>query len=224
MPSETLEIGGCATLESQDRSQFLAHMTEGLHALAQPLTILRSSVPALAAVDISPAKQQRYLELSVRQVHRACSLFECLQDLMIAGQTQADCAPINLSTMVAAVAEDQQEALLELGVELRVLLPVDLPTALGDDTRTRQVLSAGLSVAALVSTAGDVIQVTATTRHQCVELIFEKDRDHGIPLESHERLNLRLAQTNMLSQQGEYECSEAPFKVRLAWPCLPAVP
>ena len=224
MLSETSEMGACVAVEPQDRALFFAHMTEGLHAMAQPLTILRSSVPALAAADVSPAKQQRYLELSVRQVHRACTLFECLQDLMIAGQTQADCTPVDLSAMVAAVAEDHKEALLELGIELRVQLPGDLPMALGDDTRTRQAISAGLTVAALVSASGDVIHMAATPCHQRVELILQVDRVHGVRLESHERLNLRLAQTNMLSQQGDYECIEDPFRVRLAWPCVPGEP
>jgi light-regulated signal transduction histidine kinase (bacteriophytochrome) len=224
MASETLQIDDCATLGSPDCSQFAAHMAEGLHAMAQPLTILRSSVPALAAVGVSPAKRQRYLELSVRQVQRACKVFECLQDLVVANQTQADRASIDLSAMIATVAEDQKEELQKLGIELRVLLASDIPMALGDATRTRQALSAGLTVAVLGSASGDVIQVSATARHQRVELIIEKDRVHGIPLESHERLNLGLAQTNMLSQQGIYECIEDPFRIRLTLPCFSAEP
>jgi light-regulated signal transduction histidine kinase (bacteriophytochrome) len=224
MPSETLEIGGCAKAEPQDLAQFFADITEGLHAMAQPLTILRSSVPALAAVDLSPAKQRRYLELSVRQVQRACSLFECLQDLVVASQTPADCEPIDLSAMVAAVAADQQDALRELGIELHVLLPSGLPLALGDAARTRHALIAGLTVAALVSASGDVIHIMAAARNQRVELTLQIDRSHGLHLESHERLNLRVAQTNMLSQHGDYECTEDPFRVRLGVPCLPAEP
>lgn len=223
MSSATSEIDGCIT-EPQDLSQFLAHMTEGLHAMAQPLTILRSTIPASAAADVSPAKQQRYLELSVRQVQRACMLFECLQDLVVSSQTQADCVPIDLSVMVAAVARDQREALRELGTELLVLLPGDLPQAVGDATRTRQALLAGLTVAASVSTAGDVIEVGATARDQRVELILQIDRVHGMQLGSQERLNLRLAQTNIVSQRGEYECIEDPFRIRLSLPCMPAVP
>jgi light-regulated signal transduction histidine kinase (bacteriophytochrome) len=205
-------------------SQVLAHMTEGLHAMAQPLTILRSSIPASAAVDVSPAKQQRYLDLSVRQVQRVCMLFECLQDLVVSSQTQADCDPVDLSVMVAAVAEDQRETLRELGVELLVLLPGDLPWAMGDATRTRQALLAALTVAASVSASGDVIEVAATAGNQRVELILQIDRVHGIQLGSQERLNLRLAQTNILSQRGEYECIEDPFRVRLSLPCMPALP
>lgn len=224
MPSEISEMGGCATAEPQDLSLFFADMTEGLHAMAQPLTILRSSIPALAAVNVSPAKQRRYLELSIRQVQRACSLFDCLQDLVVASQTPADCEPIDLSAMVAAVVEGQQAALQELGVELRVQLPGDLPLALGDTARTRQALTAGLAAAALVSVSGNVIYITAAACNQHVELILKIDGIHGIRLESHERLNLRLAQTNMLSQQGNYECTEDPFRIRLAVPCLSAEP
>ena len=217
MPSEPPEAGGSSTQESQDLAQFLAHMTEGLHAMAQPLTILRSSVPALAAAGITPEKQQRYLELSVRQVQRACALFDCLQDLVVAGQTQAECAPFDFAAMVAAVAEDRKKALQELGVELRVHLPA-VPLVLGDASRTHQALTAGVSVAASVSVPGDVIEIAATARNRRVELVLHLDRVHGRRLESPERLTLRLAQGNIASQRGEYECIEDPFRVQFALP------
>jgi light-regulated signal transduction histidine kinase (bacteriophytochrome) len=224
MPSETLEIDGCRTAEAQGPSGFLADMAEGLHAMAQPLTILRSSVAASADANVSPAKRQRYLELSVRQVQRACMLFDCLQDLVVASQIPADCEPVDLAAMVAAMAGDQRAALQEAGIELRVLLPGDLPRALGDGSRTGQALSAGLKVAAMVSAAGDVIQISAATCNYLVELILRNDRVHGASLGSEERLNLRLAQTNVVSQRGEFECTEDPFMVRLALPCMPPEP
>jgi light-regulated signal transduction histidine kinase (bacteriophytochrome) len=218
MPSEAPEIGGSSTLEPKDLSQFFAHMTEGLHAMAQPLTILRSSVPALAAVDVTPAKQQRYLELSIRQVQRACALFDCLQDLLVTAQALADCAPFDFAAMVATVADDRRKALQELGVELRVQLPGDLPMVLGDASRTRQALTAGFTAAALISASGDIIDVAAAARNRRVELVLHIDRVHGMCLESQERLNLRLAQVNIVSQRGDYECTEDPFRVRMALP------
>lgn len=186
--------------------------------MAQPLTILRSSVPALAAVDVTPAKRQRYLELSIRQVQRVCALFDCLQDLVVTAQAQPDCAPFDFAAMVATVADDHRLAFQEREVELRVQLPGDLPAALGDASRTRQALTAGFTAAALVSASGDVIEVAATARNRRVELVLQIDRVHGIRLESQERLNLRLAQANIASQRGDYECTEDPFRVRLALP------
>jgi light-regulated signal transduction histidine kinase (bacteriophytochrome) len=218
MPSEPPETGGSSTLERQDLSQFFAHMTEGLHAMAQPLTILRSSIPALAAVDLTPAKQQRYLELSVRQVQRVCALFDCLQDLVVAGQTQAECVPFDFAATVAAVVGDRRRAFQDLGAELRVALPGNLPMVLGDASRTLQALTAGLTVATLVAVSGDVVEIAATARNRRVELVLHLDRVHGKGLESPERLNLRLAQVNIASQRGEYEYIEDPFRVRLALP------
>jgi hypothetical protein len=224
MPSETLQVEGCATAESQYLPQFFAHLTEGLHAMAQPLTILRSSVPASAGTGLSLAKQKRYLELSIQQVQRACALFECLQDLVVACQTPADCVPVDLSAIVEAAAADRKEALDGSGVQLRVLLPRGLPLALGDAARTRHALSAGLTVAAVVSATGDLIEIAVTADCRRVELILQTGRVHGTRLESHQRLSLRLAQMNMLSQHGEYEFTEDPFRVRLALPCLSAEP
>jgi light-regulated signal transduction histidine kinase (bacteriophytochrome) len=186
--------------------------------MAQPLTILRSSVPALAAAGGDPAQRQRYGDMSIRQVQRVCALFDCLQDLVAAGQTSAESAPFDLAAMVATVAEQRRTALEDLGVELRVQLPCDLPMAIGDASRTLQAIAAGFSVAALVSAAGDVLDLAATARNQRVELVLHNDRVHGIPLESQDQLNLRLAQVNIASQRGDYECTEDPFRVRLALP------
>jgi hypothetical protein len=99
-----------------------------------------------------------------------------------------------------------------------VALPGDLPMVVGDASRTLQALTAGLTVAASVAVSGDVIEIAATARNRRVELVLHLDRVHGKRLESPERLNLRLAQVNIESQGGEYECSEDPFQMRLALP------
>jgi hypothetical protein len=216
MPSETPEADG-PTLGPQDLSQFFAALAEGLHAMAQPLTILRSSVPALATGDLDPAKRQRYGDMSVRQVQRVCALFDCLQDLVVTAHTPAECAPINLASLVANAAEDRRNA-LQAGVELRVQLPGNLPLALGDASRLHQALAAGFSAASLVAAAGDVIELSATARDRRVEVVLHIDRVNGIRMESQDLLTLRLAHANMVSQQGDYEFTGDPFRLLLALP------
>src|ERR1035438_8170792 len=140
MPSQVLEGSFHAGAQSDEQAKFLADMTAALHAMAQPLTILRSAVAAAAVPGISPVKQRRYLDLSTAQATRTCILFEYLQDLVIARQIEADCAPIDLSVMVSNAARDQKAALQGLGIELEVLRPKVLPMPFGDASRTLQAI------------------------------------------------------------------------------------
>ena len=212
--------GMLSAAKGEERARFLANMSEGLHALAQPLTILRSSVAASAMPGVDALKQRRYLDLSCQQIERSCCLFEFLQDFVIASQIEADCVPIELADLLAAAAKSQHAALEILGVELRVVTPGGIPKVLGDVARTLQALSAILKFAVSVSAATDVVELLVSTRGGYVDLIIRNDRAHGRTLNSSERLSLSLAEAHILSQQGEYECAEDPFCTRLSLPIL----
>jgi len=223
MPSATLEPR-FSTDSSEQRTRLLACLAEGLHTMAQPLTILRSSVPASAATGASAASHQRYAEISIQQIERACDLFECLQDLVIANQIDAECAPIDLSSLLAQAAHEQGPVMQTLGIQLRVTVPSGPLTAIGDAARTLQAIAAGLKIAASVSCSGDVVELLAAVRDGRVELTVQSGQLHGRLLNSSERLSLSLAQTNILSQSGEYECTEDPFCLRLTLPLLRSDP
>jgi hypothetical protein len=218
MRSDPLENGPSIAVRDDELGRFCATMAEGLHALAQPLTILRSTVAASIAPSVTPAGQQRYLELSTQHVERTCSLFECLQELVIASQTEAECGPYELPELLAPVIEDQEAALRSSEIELRVTAPDALPPVRGDAARTLQALFAALKIAASVSSAGDVIELPVTARDGLVELNIQNKRIHGRRLNSSERLSLALAETNIRSQRGQYEWAEDPFRVSMALP------
>jgi hypothetical protein len=71
-------------------NQYYARLATELHALAQPLTILRSSVVGAGLEGIAPEKRRRYLEISQAQAERACKIFESLQEIVIAAQADAE--------------------------------------------------------------------------------------------------------------------------------------
>jgi signal transduction histidine kinase len=224
MHSQVLDDVTPLVAEEGSQAMFFATMAEGLHALAQPLTILRSSVMACMIPGISAVKQRHYLDLSAEQVQRACILFEQVQDLVIANQMEAECAPIDLGAMVATAVDDLTTTPQKPGVELTLLLPETIAMALGDAGRALQAILVGLKTAMEVSAAGDAVQIVVTARGPWVELVIRNDRVHGVTLNSSARLSLSLARTNILSQQGEFEHSEDPFRVRMALPFLLSAP
>jgi hypothetical protein len=218
MPSETLKSGIPTGARNGELGRFCANIAEGLHAMAQPLTILRSTVAASAAKSVTPTRQRHYLDISTHQVERACKLFDCLQDLVIASKFEADCASFEIPELLALAVREHKAVLQASAVGLRVVTPTGLLPVLGDVSRTLQALSAALKIAASVSHSGDVIELLATARNGFVELVIQNRRAHGRPLNSSDHLSLLLAEANIRSQQGEHEYAEDPFRVRLTLP------
>jgi hypothetical protein len=93
MPSHTVETPRAATGSGEELGRFYTGMAEGLHALAQPLTILRSSIAAANSAGITQERQRYYLDISKSQVDRACELFASLQQLAISAQSPVDRSP-----------------------------------------------------------------------------------------------------------------------------------
>jgi light-regulated signal transduction histidine kinase (bacteriophytochrome) len=122
MHSATLELYPTSVVKNDEMVRLCSYMSQGLHALAQPLTIVRSAMAALTTPGVTAVERRRYLELSTQNVERTCSLFECLQDLVIASQIEANCEPMELSQLLADVADDQKTALQASSVELRIAI------------------------------------------------------------------------------------------------------
>ena len=51
-----------------------AELADGLHAMAQPLTILRGAMCALTLREEMEPANRRYLDMSAKQVDRLCDL------------------------------------------------------------------------------------------------------------------------------------------------------
>jgi len=212
------EVVDPACAEGGELSRFYAHFANGLHALAQPLTVLRSSVATSVTPGISTTDQRKYLETSVQQIELACLVFQCLQDLLIAGQNPAQCGPLELTDLLRTVGEVQKDLLLESGVEIKVVTSEDLRPAFGDMERTLQAIFAALKIAASLASSGDVIELLVVSLNGETGLTIQNGRTHGKYLKSSARLSLALAEANMRSQQGGFECVEDPFRVTLTLP------
>jgi signal transduction histidine kinase len=220
MPKDVLEAGCADSAGESNVDRFYANMATALHAMAQPLTVLRSAVISAAAPAANPSDQRRYLEISAEQVERACRLFQSLQQLLVAHQMEAELAPVELAVLLPPVIENQTATLKEADVEMQAVIPDGLRPVLGDMDRTLQALFGVLQIAASVSRPGDVVEFVVTPRKKFVELVVQNRRAHGRRLTSTDRLNLILAETNIRSQQGEVELAEDPFRASLLLPLL----
>jgi light-regulated signal transduction histidine kinase (bacteriophytochrome) len=202
----------------EELNLFYRNMSTGLHALAQPLTILRSSVAVCISPDITEPDRRHYLSLSIDQVERACNLFQLLQQMLLLSRSDANCVPVDPSQLFTQAVEAHEVELQRSGIEIRGALPDDLPPMLCDEDRTRCALSATLGIAALVSSPGDLLEFLVTFRNGHVQWNVQNRSLRGLRLSSHESLTLKLAEANIRSQQGRYEYTEEPFRVSIALP------
>src|ERR1039458_8264634 len=98
MREDSLQVEPESQTESSELSKFCANMAHGLHAMAQPLTILRSTMSACVQQTLSETDNRRYLQLSSLQVERLCGLFDFMQQLVISSKSDALCMPVKQAT------------------------------------------------------------------------------------------------------------------------------
>ena len=61
-------------------------LAEGLHAMAQPLTILRGATGALQLSSTVSVPDRRYVEMCAAQAERLCAMIASLRDRLDAAQ------------------------------------------------------------------------------------------------------------------------------------------
>lgn len=202
----------------EEHEQFFAEVADGLHALAQPLTIVRSAIAMLAMAKESGADCSRYMELSSRQIERTCQLFASVQNLLATRTALAEPEPIDCERLLSRIVEDRFRSLDERGIQLVTTVPALPCLAFGDHHRTEQALSAAFETAVSVSSPGDVVKVDASAFDGFIEITVQCSRKLDNDLKSSDRLNLSLAKANVLGQQGRYSFTTEPFRILLALP------
>jgi light-regulated signal transduction histidine kinase (bacteriophytochrome) len=202
----------------EEHERFFAEVADGLHALAQPLTIVRSAIAMLALAKEGDADCGRYVDLSSRQIERACKLFASVQELLASKTTLAEPEPIDCEKLLRRIVEDRTRSLDERGIQLVTTAPALPCLAFGDRNKTEQALSVAFETAVSVSLQGDVVKVDASAFDGFVEFAFQSSHKQDNDLKSSDRLNLSLAKANILSQQGRYSFTREPFRISLALP------
>ncbi len=67
----------------------VVELAEGLHAMAQPLTVLRGAAGALRLSSTVTVQDRRYVEMCDAQAERLCTMLASLRDLLDAAQAHA---------------------------------------------------------------------------------------------------------------------------------------
>jgi light-regulated signal transduction histidine kinase (bacteriophytochrome) len=224
MLKDTQEYESSASLAGEESAKLYLDIADGLHAMAQPLTVLLGTLGNLKLRDRTELDHRQYLDMSTRQVDHMCGLLSSLRDLVDARLFEAKLSRIDLWETLAPIVEDHVVAHQGSGVEIRMVKPDHSVFVFGDPERTSQAFAAVLKVAASISSPGDAIQALFQKRDGNLELIVESEESHGKRLGSSDRLGLSSAAANIQSQQGRFECVENPLRVLISLPSTETVP
>lgn len=68
--------------ESVEHTRQYDRLGDGLHEMAQPITVLRGALGAIQLRGALAADTLRYLDMSIQQVERLCGLLAAMQNLL----------------------------------------------------------------------------------------------------------------------------------------------
>jgi hypothetical protein len=193
-----------------------------LHAVAQPLSILRAS---LGNDHLDQMTKDELLELasnSAVQVERACRLFSCLQQLLNIESNEPHLSETAILPVLAQVADGENLLFEESGMLLNVVLPATCPPVLINPARTLEALSTILLIAHAISDRQDTIELIASSSvTNDVRVVVQNARGSIRSMNAEQRLNMALAEANMRSQQANFSSSKKPFRVQIEFSALP---
>lgn len=198
-----------------------AQMAEGLHAMAQPLTILRGALCAVSMKEAVSVEQQRYLEMSARQVTRLSNMLHTLRDVLDLDQSEPECVELDLTALIARAVEEMESTLGESGVTVE-MPEIDGPVrAWADPQKTERAVRAVLRVAVAQAAPGAAIRFRASRAGDAIRLEFVDAAGEKKRLGAAEKLDLSVAETNLVNQGGALHVGAEPFHIVLALPIHP---
>jgi hypothetical protein len=213
MHSEYATRASLAPLSASEMLCF--NLSRGLHAAAQPLTILRASLGCCEIDEMSMNEFRELTAISAVEVERACALFNCLQQLVFVESSKAILSPTPIVPLLAEAALGVNSMFEKAGMLLCSLVPEDSLRALTDSARTLSALSSVLLAAYALSHAQDTIEMIATSSSRMVRIVVLNVKSNVVEMDAETSMNMALAEANIRSQRGDFSWTLKPFSVQI---------
>lgn len=227
MPSRPTLIGTGIGDPSADIVSLCAGLHDGMHAMAQPLTLLRSYFH-LVQTD-GGLRSQLLLDDAAAGVEQLCSLFQIMQELVHVQSAVAQMSPVPFCLVLASLLEDAEVVFAGTGLQLDLRegllsegrLVGEALRVKVDAKRTRQALISMLHVARQGVGRGSAVSCSLALAAGFVEVRLEREEALGRSSEQLDevaRLQLALANAYMVSQQAVFRVERSPLRLSIGLP------
>jgi hypothetical protein len=195
-----------------------SQLSQGMHAAAQPLTILLASLTEANTDQMNTVELRQLTESSAVQVQRVCTLFRYLQQLLLVESTKARLCPTPTLPLLAHVVEGVDLLFRKAGVSLSLRMPNSCQPILIDRARTIQALTSVLLIAHAVSRATDTVDFILASTPDMVQIIVRNLNSRTTRMNAEGSLSMAVAEANIRSQQAGFSLSLQPFHVQVKLP------
>ena len=199
-----------------------SNMSQGLHAAAQPLSILRASLGGGLADRLNIEELRELTASSAVEVERVCRIFSLLQHLLSAESTK----PLLTATPILPLLADATEGVIRMfeegGMSIGTEVAEACPLALINGTKTLQALSCILLAAYAVSRAGDTIELISSSSPDTVQVIVRNLDSEVDAVAAEVRLSMALAEANIRCQRGILTWIPRPFSAQIEFQTAPS--
>jgi signal transduction histidine kinase len=193
-----------------------ANFSEGLHAIAQPLTILLSSLCDRQLDQMSMGEYRELISNSAVEVERVRGLFSCLQQFVKVESFMPVLSAVSIRALFEEMADGVNLIFEKEGMLLHTTVSDDCDVVLIDRARTIQALSTVLLIALKVSRPSDTIELAASPAcPDMARIIVRNSRSDTGTLTCEARLSMALAEANIRSQQSGFSWELQPFNVQI---------
>lgn len=213
----------CKSGELSPASEILcSKLSHGIHAAAQPLAVLLASLSKGHTDRMSTDELRELTASSAVEVQRVCTLFSCLQQLVMAASIKPQLSPTSILPLLAYVTDGVDLLFQQDGISLRSVVPDTCPPVLINRTRTLQALSRVLLIAHAVSSPADTVELIASSSPNAVQIVVRNSNSSIDPMNAETSLSMAVAEANIRSQQAIFSWSPQPFNVQIELPSAPS--
>ena len=208
--------------ESSSASEILcSHLAQGIHAAAQPLTVLRASLSKCNTDRMNSDELRELTASSAVQVQRVCTFFSGLQQLVMAESTKPQLSPTPILPLLAYAVEGIDLVFQRNGITFSSVLPDTCPPVLINRALTLQALSTVFLVVYGLSGVQDTVELITSSSANAVQIVVRNLHLPAAVINPEASLSLAVAEANMRSQQAGLSLSLQPFTVRIDLPKAP---
>jgi hypothetical protein len=213
---------GTSSVSKSASETFCRNLSQGIHAAAQPLAILRASLDNSYTDRMSTEELRELAANSTLEVERVCTLFSCLQQFVSIESIKPQLSEEPISPLLANLVDGVKLLFEEDGMFLNSMVPDTCKPVLINRARTLQALSSALLVAHAVSRPQETVELIASPSSTDAVLVVVRNMHSNVDaLNAEQSLSMALAEANMRSQQASFCWNLQPFNVQIELPRAP---